>query len=132
MVDEKTANPIRVLVVEDDQAAMEVFADMLDALGATVASAGSVAQARSLLETFRPTLVITDIYMPGANGLVMRAEVRQWNAACPVVALTGADDAALTPDAGFFAVLRKPVSMTTLEALLRAVASFIRRSPTRS
>ena len=123
MVDDKRATPpVRVLVVEDDEAAMDVFADMLDALGATVASARSVAQARPLLESFKPTLVITDVYMPGENGLVMRAEVRHWNAAVPVAALTGADDATVTPDAGFFAVLRKPVSLATLDALLKAVA----------
>jgi CheY-like chemotaxis protein len=122
VVDEKTATPVRVLIVEDDEAAMAVFTDMLEALGATVASVGSVVQARALLESFQPTLVITDVYMPGENGLVMRAEVRHWNPATPVVALTGADDGTVTPDAGFFAVLRKPVSMATLEALLRAVA----------
>ena len=118
---ETSQTEIRVLVVEDDPAEMDVFVDMLEALGATVIGAGSVAEGRVKLRSFAPHLVITDVYMPGENGLVMRAEVRNWNADVPVVALTGADDAAVSPDAGFFQILRKPVSMTTLEQLLETV-----------
>lgn len=118
---ESAQTEVRVLVVEDDPAAMDVFVDMLEALGATVIGAGSVPEGRVKLRSFAPHLVITDVYMPGENGLVMRAEVRNWNADVPVVALTGADDAAVSPDAGFFQILRKPVSMATLEQLLETV-----------
>jgi CheY-like chemotaxis protein len=112
-------NGMRVLIVDDDEVVLEVFADMVASLGATVATAISVADARPLLETFAPTLVITDVYMPGENGLVMRAEVRQWKPGTPVVALTGAADAEVSPDAGFVHVLRKPVPLDEMGALLR-------------
>lgn len=112
---------MRVLIVDDDDVVLEVFADMVAALGADVTTATSVAEARPMLTTFRPTLVITDVYMPGENGLVMRAEVRQWNPAVPVVALTGAGDAEVTPDAGFTHVLQKPVVLDTLAAILKAL-----------
>ena len=116
-----SASPVRVLIVEDDLAALDVFRDMLEDLGATVATASSVVEGRVKLASFAPTLVITDVYMPGENGLVMRAEVRHWNPVIPVVALTGADEAAVSPDAGFFTILRKPVSMATLQELLASV-----------
>jgi DNA-binding NtrC family response regulator len=110
---------MRVLIVDDDDIVLEVFADMIAALGAEVTTAVSVDEARPLLETFRPTLVMTDVYMPGENGLVMRAEVRHWNPAVPVVALTGAGDADVNPDAGFAHVLQKPVVLDTLAAVLK-------------
>ncbi|MBM3219935.1 MAG: response regulator [Candidatus Rokubacteria bacterium] len=112
---------MRVLIVDDDDVVLEVFADMVAALGADVTTATSVAEARPMLTTFRPTLVITDVYMPGENGLVMRAEVRHWNPSVPVVALTGAGDAEVQPDAGFAHVLRKPVVLDTLAAILKTV-----------
>jgi CheY-like chemotaxis protein len=110
--------PARVLVVEDDVAAQEVFADMLEELGAVVVTASSVSEARSKLAGFVPTLVITDFYMPGENGMAMRAEVMAWNAAVPVVVLTGADDAKVPPGAGFTRVVRKPVTLDALRDLL--------------
>jgi CheY-like chemotaxis protein len=61
--------PARVLVVEDDVAAQEVFADMLEELGAVVVTASSVSEARSKLAGFVPTLVITDFYMPFSPGM---------------------------------------------------------------
>jgi DNA-binding response OmpR family regulator len=112
---------MRVLVVDDDEPVLEVLAEMIASFGALVATATSVGEARPLLETFAPTLVMTDVYMPGENGLVMRAEVRHWNAGTPVVALTGADDAEVSLDAGFAHVLRKPVSLETLAAVLTAL-----------
>ncbi len=66
-------------------------------------------------------MVITDVYMPGENGLVMRAEVRHWNPETPVVALTGARDAEVNPGAGFISVLQKPVPLGTLAAVLSLV-----------
>lgn len=113
---------MRVLIVDDDDIVLEVFADMVAALGADVVTAISVDEARPLLDTFKPTLVMTDVYMPGENGLVMRAEVRHWDPDVPVVALTGAGDADVQPDAGFAHVLQKPVVLDTLAAVLKKVA----------
>jgi DNA-binding NtrC family response regulator len=115
------ARGMRVLIVDDDDVVLEVFADMVAALGAEVATATCVDEARPLLQSFNPTLVITDVYMPIENGLVMRAEVRHWNPAVPVVALTGAGDAEVPADAGFAHVLQKPVLLDTMAALLKAL-----------
>jgi DNA-binding response OmpR family regulator len=109
---------MRVLLVDDDAAVLEVFADMVTAMGAEVATAISVQEARPLLETFRPTVVITDVYMPDENGLVLRAEVREWNPKVPVVALTGAAEGIVPSEAGFSHVLQKPVMMNTLAEVL--------------
>ena len=121
MSHESPGRGMRVLVVDDDEPVLEVLADMIASFGALVTTATSVAEARPLLETFAPTLVMTDVYMPGENGLVMRAEVRHWNAATPVVALTGAGDGEILPDAGFAHVLHKPVLLETLAAVLTAL-----------
>ena len=112
---------MRVLLVDDDEVVLEVFADMVVSLGAEVTTATSVREARPLLQSFGPTVVITDIYMPEESGLILRAEVRHWNPAVPVLALTGADDGAIPPDAGFVHVLQKPVLLQTLAAILKTL-----------
>jgi CheY-like chemotaxis protein len=123
MVDqpELPGHGMRVLLVDDDAVVLEVFADMVASLGAEVATAVSVAEARPLLRTFLPTAVITDINMPEENGLIMRAAVRRWNEAVPVVVLTGAGDGAVPAEAGFAHVLQKPVLLNTMAALLKAL-----------
>ena len=120
-VPEQPGRGMRVLIVDDDHVVLEVFADMVASLGAEVTTATSVAEARLMLAEFAPTLVVTDVYMPGENGLVMRAEVRNWRATTPVVALTGAGDGEIPVDAGFVQVLQKPVPLQTLAALLKTL-----------
>ena len=112
---------MRVLLVDDDDILLEVFADMLAALGADVTTATSVHEARPLLKDFRPTLVITDLYMPDESGLILRVEVREWNPSIPVVALTGSHDSEVPRDAGFAHVLQKPVMLDTMAAILNTI-----------
>ena len=112
---------LRVLLVDDDDVVLEVFADMVASLGAEVTTATSVAEARPLLRSFAPTLVITDVYMPEENGLVLRAEVREWDPTVPVVALTGAGDSNVQDDAGFAYVLQKPVMLDTMAGILNTL-----------
>ena len=113
---------LKVLVVDDDEPVLEVLADMVASLGAEVATATSVSEARLVLELFDPSLVMTDVYMPGENGLVMRALMRHRNPDVPVIALTGGRDADMPLDAGFVFRLRKPLLLETLRAVLADVA----------
>lgn len=118
---------LKVLVVDDDEPVLEVLADMMASLGADVATATSVSEARLVLELFEPSVVLTDVYMPGENGLVMRAEMRRRNPHVPVIALTGGRDADVLPDAGFADRLRKPLLLETLRAVLAEVQAPVLR-----
>lgn len=112
------ADPLRVLVVDDNAAVAQAVAAVLRQLGVSVKTADSVATAVPLLRGFRPELVITDISMPAGSGFEMLAEVHRWSATTPVVALTAASDVGRVEAAVFFRVLRKPVSSEQLAELV--------------
>ena len=59
---------IRVLVVDDQDDARELFASMLESAGAVVLTAASAADAMRLLRSEREIVLLCDIEMPGEDG----------------------------------------------------------------
>ena len=57
--------------------------------------------------------------MPGGSGFEVLAAVRRWSVTTPVVAMTAAADVPDLDEAGFVRVLRKPIRLEELAALLR-------------
>ena len=64
-------SPLRVLVVDDDQAVRDTIVDMLSAQGASVQSAALPAEALQLAESaVEPfDLLVTDVILPQMTGL---------------------------------------------------------------
>lgn len=72
-------SPLRVVLVEDQQAVLEMLRELLqrhDNLQ-VVAAVGTLAQARAALAHQRPDVVITDLGLPDGNGLALIEETRQ-------------------------------------------------------
>lgn len=94
------AHPQSVLLAEDDEEMRSLLAACLEQDGYTV---DQVADGTALLDTFEalrtgtaavvPDLVVTDIQMPGCNGLGAVAQLRQWNESLPVIVITAFGDA---------------------------------------
>jgi signal transduction histidine kinase len=59
---------LHVLVVEDDPAAREVFAAMLEDSGSRVSAAATAAEAIAAIDLELPDVVLVDIGVPGENG----------------------------------------------------------------
>jgi CheY-like chemotaxis protein len=123
---------VRVLVVDDEADARELLCSLLQSCGAIVSTAGDAAEAARLLRAERPDVMVSDIGMPGEDGLALIARVRRWapseGGAVPAVALTAfarPEDRARAISAGFTAYLTKPVD---LSLLLRTVARVLRGS----
>jgi two-component system cell cycle sensor histidine kinase/response regulator CckA len=111
----------RVLVVDDDPNVGKSLRLLLQGLGHDVVVERS---ARSALEHFKPSLpsfdlVVTDLTMPGLDGLAFARELRRLGYDLPIVLVSGRD-VALQPDAlanaRIGAVLPKPFTMDELEA----------------
>jgi DNA-binding response OmpR family regulator len=66
----------RILVVEDDTPTREFIVDLLSRQGYALSTAGDGAQARSLVQAFRPHLVILDLLLPEISGFDLIAEWR--------------------------------------------------------
>lgn len=118
---------LRVLVVDDEQDALDVLRLTLVRSGARVMTAATVAAALELLaQDERPDLLISDIGMPNADGYTLIRTVRAREAELglprlPAIALTAyarPQDRAQVLAAGFDTHLAKPFEPTTLLALL--------------
>jgi CheY-like chemotaxis protein len=118
---------MRVLVVDDDSAVLQLVEKLLSDCEARVLTAGSVREALKALPRFRPHVVLSDIQMPGADGYdlirLLRALPKAEGGETPVAALTAfaseADRRAVL-EAGFQMHLTKPIQP---QVLLDAVES---------
>ncbi len=117
------ADPVRVLLVEDDEDNRELMAEVLAASGFEVVSAASGREAlRSLSE--RPVdVIVTDVGMPGMGGLELAAAAKAIAPTVPVVVVTGwAEREDISTAPGIDAVLVKPVDPDTLAQAVSDVA----------
>src|SRR6185503_12723327 len=82
---------LRVLLVDDEPDARELFAAALAEHGAAVTAVGSVSEALSTLAAVRPDVLVSDIAMPGEDGHALIRQVRALSAGgtgMPSVALS--------------------------------------------
>ena len=78
----------RVLVVDDEADTREWLKVVLETAGAVVTTAGSVRQALALLGRGDTDVLVSDIGMPGQDGLDLIVAARQSGVTIPAVALT--------------------------------------------
>ena len=120
---------VRVLVVDDDPAAVELVVETLAQSGAEARGAGSVSAALPVLAAWRPAVLISDIEMPGEDGYALIREVRtlapEVGGRTPAVALTAfsrPEDRVRILKAGFSLHVTKPVDPEELIAIVAALA----------
>ena len=120
----------RVLVVDDEPMLRELLVQNLEDRGYQVLSAGSGAEALAWLDAGEAVdALVTDLSMPGMNGIALIRAAQKLRPTLPAVLLTGfvGDEAALVMGgaiSGAYALARKPISTNDLvdriEALLAA------------
>ncbi|CAK0761045.1 DNA-binding transcriptional activator GlrR [Gammaproteobacteria bacterium] len=101
----------RVLVVDDDPDLLRLLTIRLKAAGYEVAGAGGGEQALSMLPTFRPQVLLTDLRMDGMDGLALFDTVSRRHPTLPVIILTAHGTIPEAVDAtrrGIFGFLTKP------------------------
>jgi two-component system response regulator AtoC len=102
--------PIRVLVVDDKENMLKLFAKIL-ADGYRVATASDGSLALSLVATEEFDVVVTDIRMPGADGFEVLKAVKARSPSTEVVMMTGyatVGDAVQAMKLGAYDYLEKP------------------------
>lgn len=106
-----TANATHVLVVDDDADMLRLLSMRLQSAGYRVTTAVSAEAALAQLDVERPQLVISDVRLPGKDGLALFDEVRRRHPALPVILLTAhgtIPDAVEATARGVFTYLTKP------------------------
>jgi two-component system, NtrC family, response regulator HydG len=132
--------PVRVLVVDDDLALAETLADGLEERGYLCFPEGSSAAAARRLEQGDVDALVTDLRMPGPDGLDLLALSRRLNPSRPVIVATAFSDVASAIECirqGAYHYLTKPFTVDELvlflrraleEARLRSEAVLLRRA----
>jgi DNA-binding NtrC family response regulator len=110
----------RVLVVDDEEKLRRVIELQLSAAGFDVDKAGSAEEALKLVD--RADLVLTDLKLPGMDGLDLLAAIRRQNMLCPVIVMTafGTIEVAVEAmKAGAVDFLLKPFSLDHMMAVVQ-------------
>ena len=120
------APPPRILVVDDDRDTRESLKLILEGAGYRVATARDGSEALRLQEAHPADAVITDIFMPVAEGLETIKEIRSRFPHTAIIAVSGGGSAMRNPAyletagiAGADATLKKPVAPDELLTVLR-------------
>jgi response regulator NasT len=120
---------LRIAVADDERDTREFFQDLLPRLGHQVVAAAGGRQLAELCRVAEPDLVITDVKMPGADGLEAADEVNR-SRPVPVILVSGHSSPELLARAGadyVMAYLTKPVKPADLETAIHlAVLRFER------
>lgn len=106
-----------VLVIDDDESFREVIAVRLELDGYAPEPVADGESGISRLRARNYALVITDLDMPGVNGVGVVRAVKERSPQTPVIVLTGSDDLAqwrAARQAGAFEVLAKGCDRMTL------------------
>lgn len=114
---------LRALLVDDDDVFAPAVAEIIRQEGFDVTTAGSLAEARSVLRGLRPALLLVDLALPDGNGLELAHEMLDVSSA-HVILITGyasLDSAIEALRMRTFDYLTKPLDMDHLRSLLMRV-----------
>jgi len=81
----------RIIVIDDDESVRKAIRRVLEPLGHEVLEADDGAVGLTLVATKGADLVITDIFMPGQDGIVTVRQIRKEYPAVRIIAISGGD-----------------------------------------
>ena len=122
---------MHVLAVDDDPDSLRLVQQVLENAGSRVTIAGSVAEAMRAFALEIPLVVVSDIGMPGDDGIELMRRIRalpaEQGGRVPAAALTAyarATDRAKVLGAGYMVHLAKPIEPEELLAVVASLARF--------
>ena len=127
---EHSATPVRVLIVDDDEAHAEAVADSLERQGryeCTVANSG--ARGAALIESDMFDVVVTDLKMADVDGLAILRKAKEELPDAEVILLTGhgsINSAVTAMQHGAYTYLTKPLDIHELRAAVDKASDRLR------
>lgn len=122
-------NDLRILLVDDNQDALELWSAVLKQCGAEILAVTSVRAALKAFDDWKPDVLISDIGMSGESGYdlirMVRAREAERGGRVPALALTGyarEEDRIEALRAGFHKHIVKPVSPDELVATVAGLS----------
>ena len=109
----------QILLAEDDESLRRFLAQALEKAGHTVADFGDGAEAYDCLKDARFDLLLTDIVMPGMDGIELAKRAAEMNGEMKIMFITGFAAVALHPSSNApkqAKVLSKPFHLREIVA----------------
>lgn len=128
LIESQRQNPC-VLTVDDDVDAVEFLADLLMLNGFEPIVTTSGEQALEYFSKIKPDIVLTDIQMPGMDGIKLLQTIRDLDESTPVILLTGhgeMQNALRALRLGAYDFLLKPINSEILISTLERAAEHCR------
>jgi len=116
------ASGAKVLVVDDELSARQGLAELLTVWGYETDMAGDGQEAVERIFAFNPAVVISDLRMPGVDGMELLKQVRDSRPEINFIMLTGQgtiEQAVEATKLGAFNFLEKPINPKRLQVELR-------------
>ena len=110
-----------ILIVDDDEMVRMTLSILVENLGYNCLVAGDSTEAIATLKSTRVDLVLTDIVMPGMDGLELLANIKEKYRDTDVIVSTGYSEKANYAEvikAGAIDFIKKPIEQAELEAKL--------------
>jgi DNA-binding NtrC family response regulator len=111
----------RILIVDDEVNARTALVELLRDEGYTVEAAADAFKALGKVADFAPDLVVTDLKMPGMDGLQLLAKLHEGDADLPVIVMTAfgeVETAVKAMRSGARDYLSKPVNVGELSVVV--------------
>ena len=118
-------DPMRVLVVDDEEELVEALVERLNLRGIEAEGVTTGSEALSRIQDSRFDVVLVDVKMPAPDGLEVLRRIKAQRPGLPVVLLTGhgsVQDAQEGTRHGAYEYVMKPVNIETLMAILLRAA----------
>jgi DNA-binding NtrC family response regulator len=119
-----------LVIVDDEQGILDVISRFAERAGFEVAVCSRGKEAIALIQARRPDLVMVDLRMPEVGGLDILRAIRDVDAHCQAVLMTGyasVDTAVEAVKLGAMDYLTKPLDFGRLDAMLASVREEIER-----
>jgi signal transduction histidine kinase/CheY-like chemotaxis protein len=119
---ERRLSGVRVVVVDDDADARSLATAMLLDQGCDVREAGCASEAYELFENFQPHVLVTDLAMPGEDGVSLLRRVRKEYGPVPAIALSafsGPSEIRTIAAGGFERHIVKPAALSDLASAIQ-------------
>ncbi|MBN2193835.1 MAG: EAL domain-containing response regulator [Polyangiaceae bacterium] len=120
---------VQVLIVEDEAEVRRVFARLLESAGASVTEAGDAISALTALLQSEFDVVVTDVGLPGADGLSVLRSVRENSLDTSCIILTGRPEVRTAVEAlrlGAFDYLNKAEAVASMRRTVARAATLAR------
>lgn len=116
---------LRVIVIDDETLIAETVAEILRQEGFEAVAVSAGRSAVELAKTWLPDIVLSDVIMPGQNGIETGVRIRELVPSCKVILFSGqAATVDLLEDARrhghHFEILAKPIKPEQLISIIRS------------